>query len=289
MKRFLILAASLYLYISSATGQAMPANISFNNEASDTARLTGILVEAIEKDPHSRRAPQSFVAEMGRQFLGTPYKSGTLEGEDEMLRINLDGMDCTTFIENAMALALTAGEKRSSWRDYAFNLERLRYRGGKMTGYASRLHYISDWALDNSTKGLLREVTDFVGRSDRMVKSLDWITSHRSDYPALTDSATFAAMKNVESGYHGHRMIYIKSANVGGARLEEGDIVALVSKKEGLDVSHVGIITMIKGKAHLMHASSASGKVTVEAKPLADYLRRQRDVAGIRVFRLSSY
>lgn len=121
MKRFLIIAASLYLYISNAAGQATPANIEFSNEASDTTRLTAILVEAVAKDAHSRRAPQSYVAEMGRQFLDTPYKGGTLEGENEMLRINLDGMDCTTFIENVMALALTAGEGRSSWRDFAFN------------------------------------------------------------------------------------------------------------------------------------------------------------------------
>ena len=55
-----------------------------------------------------------------------------MEGDEELLRINLDGMDCTTFVENMMALALTAGENRTSWRDFTFNLERLRYRGGAM-------------------------------------------------------------------------------------------------------------------------------------------------------------
>ena len=91
MKRFLILAASLYLYISSATGQAMPANISFNNEASDTARLTGILVEAIEKDPHSRRAPQSFVAEMADSFSVRPIRVARSKGKTRCCASTLTG------------------------------------------------------------------------------------------------------------------------------------------------------------------------------------------------------
>lgn len=287
MKRLSTIFWSLLIYITSVSAQAIPSKIEFNNEKSDTTRLTQILIEADSQGGRARRA-QDYVLSMAEQFIGTPYKSGTLEGDEEHLRINLDGMDCTTFVETAMALALSAGEKRTSWRDFTFNLERLRYRGGTMRGYASRLHYISDWALDNSTLGILNEVTDRIGRTDRMVKSLDWITSHRGDYPALSDSATFAAMKHVESGFHGHRLLYIKSTMLGGASLTDGDIIALVTKKDGLDVSHMGIIKMIKGKPHLIHASSTAGKVVLEDKPLADYLRRQRDIAGIRVFRLAN-
>lgn len=285
MKRIYAIASTLSLYISMAFGQATPGKIVFANETNDTTRITELLIKATSTGS-PRTTPQAYLAMISEDFAGTPYKTGTLEGDEEMLRINLDGMDCTTFVENMIALALTAGEGRTSWRDFTFNLERLRYRGGTMNGYASRLHYISDWALDNSTLGLLKEVTDRVGVTNRMVKSLDWITSHRNDYPALSDEATFTAMKDVENGFHGHLMQYIKSSNVGGAQLTDGDIVALVSKKEGLDVSHIGIVKMIKGKAHLVHASSAAGKVVVEQKPLADYLRRRQDVAGIRVFRL---
>ncbi len=287
MKRLSIIIGSLLIYIASVSAQAIPSKIEFNDEKSDTTRLTKILIGADTQSNRTKGA-QSYVLQMAEQFIGTPYKEGTLEGDEERLRINLDGMDCTTFVETAMALALSAAEKRSSWRDFAFNLERLRYRGGTMKGYASRLHYISDWALDNSNLGLVTEVTDRIGRSDRMIKSLDWITSHRDDYPALKDSATYAAMKHVESGFHGHRLLYIKSTMTGGAQLADGDIIGFVTKKDGLDVSHMGIIKMMNGKPHLIHASSAAGKVVMEDKPLADYLRRRRDIAGIRVFRMSN-
>ena len=44
-------------------------------------------------------------AKVGLEFLGTPYKDRTLEGEPEMCKINFEGMDCVTFFENSLDLA----------------------------------------------------------------------------------------------------------------------------------------------------------------------------------------
>ena len=44
-------------------------------------------------------------------------------------------MDCTTFVENVAAMAITISEGRSSWHDMVYNLERLRYRQGHLDGY----------------------------------------------------------------------------------------------------------------------------------------------------------
>ena len=264
------------------------SGIVFNNESSDTTRLTSILIDATSGERRQGNS-QTYLLGMAEQFIGTPYVASTLEGEPEALRVNLDGMDCTTFVQTAMALAMTAAEGRSSWRDFIYNLESLRYRGGRMNGYGSRLHYTTDWALDNITRGNLIEVTDRVGRTNYMVKSIDWMTRNRDNYPAMQDSTLYAEIKHVEEGYHGHRMGYIKSSNVIGANLQDGDIVALVSRKPGLDISHIGIIKMRKGKPHLLHASSTGKQVRIEEKTLTDYLRPMREVAGIRVFRLAGY
>lgn len=289
--RFAATIAAIAACTLSTLGQnigGVTSGVLFNNESSDTTRLTKILIDATSG---SRRQgyPQEYLLGMAEQFIGTPYVAATLEGEPEALRVNLDGMDCTTFVQTAMALAMTAAEGRSSWRDFVYNLESLRYRGGRMDGFGSRLHYTTDWALDNITRGNMKEVTDRVGRTDHMVKSIDWMTRHRDDYPAMKDSTVYAEIKHVEEGYHGHRMGYIKSSNVGGATLQDGDIVALMSRKEGLDISHIGIVKMQKGKPHLLHASSTGKQVRIEEKPLTDYLRPQREVAGIRVFRLATY
>jgi len=39
-----------------------------------------------------------------RELLGTPYVAHTLEGDEEMLTINIHELDCLTFIESLYAL-----------------------------------------------------------------------------------------------------------------------------------------------------------------------------------------
>jgi hypothetical protein len=269
--------------------QASTPDVRFKNEASDTTRINSILIEAEQNVGNAR--PEARVAYIAKMFLGKPYVAGTLEGEPEQLTINLDELDCTTFVENVAAFAFTLGEGRTSWRDFVYNLKRIRYAGGEINGYGSRLHYISAWILDNSHRGNLKEATYDFDSPDYIVKTLDYISTHKDKYPALADSANLAELKNLEFGYRNHRYPYIKSARVGGkvvtSELRNGDIIAITTKTAGLDVQHMGIVSVdADGVPHLMHASSAAGKVVVESASLADYFRKNYTATGIRIIRL---
>ena len=88
-----------------------------------------------------------------------------------------------------------------------------------------------------------------------------------------------------------HRFPYLKRAwlNDKGvkAALRSGDFVSLVTKAEGLDVSHNGIIVIDeKGDPYLLDASMSGGKVMLESKPLYKYLERSKNNIGIRVYRM---
>ena len=62
----------------------------------------------------------------------------------------------------------------------------MRYRGGKRGGYASRLHYFSEWIADGERRGLVRDLgTELGGVEDG--RPLRFMTSHRDSYPALAD------------------------------------------------------------------------------------------------------
>ncbi len=236
-------------------------------------------------------SPQKRVAFIARQFIDTPYVGGTLDGQPEMLTVNLDQMDCTTMVETVMALAYTVGERRQSWHDFLFNLERIRYRNGEMTDYGSRLHYISDWVVDNVHRGNFTEATDQFQACNYAVKTIDFMSRNAEKYPQLADSVQLERIKNTEIGYRSHRFPYIKKERVGSkqvtAGLHEGDIIALTTKIAGLDVSHMGIIIMENGTPHLLHASSSAGKVIIDKRPLAEQLRRNINLTGIRVFRMT--
>lgn len=283
MKKFQLGFACLT--ICASANAVMPNEVVFNNEAADTTKITEILTKAV-----SITNPQERTYAIATMFADTPYVAHTLEGSEEKLRVNLSAMDCTTFVETVMALAYTAGEHRQSWHDYIYNLERMRYRGGEMNGYASRLHYVSDWIVDNVHRGNFIEATTAIPGHEWIIKTLDFMSSHPSSYPALSNPDELSRIKNYEIGYRNHRFPYIKAARVGKKEvrqaLKEGDIVALTTKTDGLDVSHMGIIHLEDGIPHLMHASSKKGKIIIDELPLTDYLTKNR-LTGIRIIRLT--
>lgn len=277
----LIAIASLNLYAAGNRNE-----VRFHDEANDTTRITAILLEA---EKISR--PGERISAIAHKFIDTPYVAQTLEDSVEVLTVNLDELDCTTFVETVMALAYTAGERRNSWRDYIYNLRRMRYRGGEVNGYPSRLHYISDWIVDNSHRGNFTEVTDRIPQARSVVKTLNFMSKHHNLYPALADSANLAGILAVEQGYRNHQYPFVRSISLTNKQvcqaLREGDIVALTTSNKNLDVSHLGIITFVDGKPHLLHASASLKKVAVTTVPLSEFLRKNPALTGIRVIRLN--
>ena len=68
--------------------------------------------------------------------------------------------------------------------------------------------------------------------------------------------------------------------------IEDGDIVALVTNIDGLDVSHIGFAFWQDGKLHLLHASSGEGKVIRDHTTLFSYQMGKSRQTGIRVIRI---
>lgn len=285
MKRLLF---TLIIFLSCGLANAQ-TEVHFHNEASDTLRLTKMLDEATAMKFSN---PEERVAFFGKQFIGTPYGAHTLEGPVEILTVNLDSLDCTTFVETAMALSSTIGEHRSSWRDFIYNLRRLRYRNGEVDGYPSRLHYIADWVVDNQHRGNFRDATREFPRYNETTRTIDFMSTNRDKYPALADDENYRRIRRIEEGYRQHRFPYIKTIDLHSKAIKgafhNGDVVALVSNLKNLDVTHMGIIVKESPDAepYLLHASSSDGKVEITQRPLDDFLKKNRQWLGVRVFRL---
>ncbi len=282
--RFFVL--SVYVLMSLGVW-ASAGDVRWHNEANDTVRITKILADAASK---SFANPSERTGYIARQFLGTPYVANTLEGKPEQLTINLDELDCTTLVDVVMAMSYTLGERRTAWQDFVYNLRRLRYRGGEVDGYASRLHYNCDWAVDNTHRGNITDITPRLPKCSYIVRSINYMTTHRDSYAALADSATHAAIAKTENGYRNHRFPYIKAQHIRAkeidAALRDGDIIAFVTKMKGMDVTHMGIVVKVNGETHALHASMTNGKVEITESSLADFVRRNSNWIGIRVYRL---
>lgn len=288
MKAFRIISVVLLLMGGLLSQAATTAQMRFHCSG-DTTTLDRLLLEGQQSGISQPEALVSFYA---HKLLGTPYVAHTLEGDNEMLTINIDQLDCTTFVETLYALARTTLQGRQSWRDYAANLESLRYRGGVMGDYSTRLHYISLWIIDNFSRGNLVEVTPDLPHATTMVKTINFMSTHADSYQSLKgDSAMVVKIKRMEDGLRNHQMPYLKKMwlNKDDVRqaLHAGDFVGLVTRIDGLDISHLGIIEKDEnGEIYLLDASMSGGKVMIESEPLGRWLKSGKNTLGIRVFRL---
>lgn len=225
---------------------------------------------------------------IGKTFIGTPYVAKTLEiGETESLVINLQGLDCTTFVENVLAFGLMLKNNKKDFDSYTHYLETIRYKDGELNGYASRLHYFSEWIANNEQKGLLKDITSEIGGLESS-KDINFMSTHRDLYPFLKDTDNYNKIKSSEEFLKRQSICILPQDQIEGQEhlIQSGDIIALTTSIKGLDITHTGIATKeADGRIHLLHASTGSMKVEVSQLPLADYLKGIKSNTGIMVAR----
>lgn len=237
------------------------------------------------------------VAAIGQTFVGTPYVPHTLEADGpEHLVIDFRELDCVTFVETALTLARFVHESdartlvevpSAAEARYDALLTGLRYRGGHLDGYPSRLHYFTDWIDDAQEKGLVENVTRSLGgvRDDEPV---DFMSTHVDAYRQLReDSSNVTAIRAAEARLSAEGRWYIPQDRVAeeASGIRDGDVIAATSTVEGLDVAHTGIALWKDGTLRLMHAPLVGDSVQISPEPLADRLKRISGQDGIIVAR----
>lgn len=227
-----------------------------------------------------------------KYLLDKPYVTSTLEASDkEALVVNLTELDCTTFMENCIALSGIIGFGRQSFNDYCALLTYIRYRDGKIDGYPSRLHYTSDWVYDNEEKGVLKNISGDIG-GKAITKNINFMSTHRQLYKNLKDNnENIAKIKRIEDSINSRKayiVIPISAISANSKDIQNGDIVAFATSTEGLDYSHVGIAYWENKQLHFIHASSRMKKVVIEQKTLLDYCKDSKNCTGISIFRINN-
>ena len=163
-----------------------------------------------------------------------------------------------------------------------------------MQGYVSRNHYFSQWIESNVGLGLVceRKATPAGNYFPfTAVQRIDvhYMSQHPDLYPMLKGkSDDIACIRRYEEEINGTSVRYIPSRLLGRDRktlryVQDGDILALVTSRDGLDISHVGIAEWgTDGKLHLLNASSIHKKVVLDDVPLYDYMMKYDHRLGIR-------
>lgn len=195
------------------------------------------------------------IVKISQHFLGIPYKKNSLIGsfiQQEQLVIDFEGVDCMTFIEYVEAMRMS-----DSYSSFVENLRYVRYFDG-IVDFKKRRHFFTDW---NELK-TVKNVTEALNEQFlTVVKELNFV-------------------EGIEPK---HRVInYIPAEAIGKitSKLKTGDYCGFYTSKEGLDVTHVGIIILDGDTLKLRHASSKKGYVVDE-----DFLQYSKQKEGIIIFR----
>ncbi|MDE2489482.1 MAG: DUF1460 domain-containing protein [Elusimicrobia bacterium] len=276
-------AIAALLALAPALPAAAAAPVRFRGM--DARRLDAALASIDAANPSLRGRIEAVSAAL----LGTPYVLGPLgEGPggrfDRDPLMSFDALDCTTFVEETMALSLSPDLASAKAL-----LQRIRYKDGRIA-YASRNHFTSaDWVPNNAAAGFLRDVTREIAGADVEVASKT--ISKRAWYA----KKTLADLQGLDSLTPAQRDERLKELRALGAampdetvslpylpiallpryasRIPSGTIANLVRADQPdkpVLVSHQLLIVDVGG---VPYAREAAWKQEVKDVPLLDYFK----------------
>ena len=218
------------------------------------------------------------IAGLAEAFLGSPYLAFSLEGSgSEQLRLDLTQFDCMLFVEQLLAMATA-----DSFDEFAHQTRRLRYRNGHVD-YCTRQHYFHDWVLSAQHQGLLETDTSWPGQVTRALP-LNFMSSHRDQYPALQSPRLFDCIHKRERGrWIEQQYLPLASLDAALPSLRSGDLFAVATSMRGLDVSHTGVLVRDGSRLDAIHA--APGRGVIRSRSFARYLRSLPDAIGAVIVR----
>lgn len=247
------------------------------------------------KNAASQPSGTNLIIYIAEQLKGIPYVAHTLEpNNNERLIINLRQLDCTTFVEQVSALYLCVKEHKTTFADYCKMLQKLRYEGGAEPHYTKRLHYYSSWIEDKKSMDICKEIQSPNPPFTKVQRlSLNWMTTHVNDYRMLKNNPSWVPqIRKMEQKMEGRQYRYIPKEQIKNTRLlrntiKDGDIIAIITNKKGLDTQHLGFALWHKDGLHLLNASSIHKKVIDEPMTLRTYLYKHPSMPGVRIIRLT--
>lgn len=236
--------------------------------AEDTVKVNEILRKTAE---HGGSLGERCVF-VAKELTGTPWAPPSDNDEKGTIVINLHGLDRLEFVNTVMALAHASMQKLPRVKEYERFYEQLSRRKGQDDGFASQLFYGSEWIVDNVYRGNLKEMTEYLTGGGFKTKTLDYMTRHKDEFPALSDPAVYDKVRMNEMGYRSHRIPHLKKQSAGNKPLHElmldGDIILMLAPDIDKDIYDIGIIEMKDGEPYLIHISHDNGLVITDPYPL---------------------
>jgi hypothetical protein len=268
----------------------LPMGTVFKGEAKFRA-----MVQQAEKENWRQLPLGARTIRAARAMVGTRYVNYSLEVDDriESPVVNLSGLDCWTYYENALAFARMLRYKPGPYtpQDMLHMVEIERYRGGVCTGgYLSRMHQLEEVFWDNERRGFAKNITPRLPGAVRLRRDIHEMTVQWKSYRYLRNNPSLLPeMGRIEARVSNLPVWHIPKRNVRAVEgyLQDGDVCAITCNDSSSYTSHVGMIVKLQGRAYFTHATSDrdKGRMTIIDRPITDYLNQGSKHAGIVILR----
>tara|TARA_B100000073_G_C23616757_1_gene526788 strand:+ start:133 stop:927 length:795 start_codon:yes stop_codon:yes gene_type:complete len=190
-------------------------------------------------------------------LIGKPYVGNVLIGSkdiEETFIIDLNRLDCFTYVEYVHSLA-----NSKNFRIFKTKVREYRYDMGRIN-FINRNHFFTDWT-DNGdielVEGYNKEVAKILnkkGEHDRYLEGIPLKKKIIKYFSIDKGSEVVLGLKDKQNHY----------------------IVAILSNKIGLDVSHVGFLLWDnEGNAIFRHASSKKKYMKVIDEDFFEYIKNK--------------
>ncbi|WP_367874865.1 N-acetylmuramoyl-L-alanine amidase-like domain-containing protein [Luteolibacter sp. Populi] len=297
--RFALPLVALALAVLPAAAQhtvtpPCPLRLPLSTVFKGDAKFRALVIQA-EKENWRQLPLGARTIRAARAMVGTPYVNYSLEVDNRVENpvVNLNGMDCWTYYENALGFARMLRYKPAPYapQDLLHMVELERYRDGRCTGgYLSRMHHLEEVFANNERRGLATNITPRIPGAQRLSRQIREMTVQWKAYRYLRNNpGLLPQMGRIEAQVSRLPVFHIPKSRVRGIEgyLQDGDICAITCNDNGSYTSHVGLITKINGRAVFTHATSDrdKGRMTIIDRPITDYLYQGSKHAGIVVVR----
>jgi hypothetical protein len=220
--------------------------------------LDHAIIEKMLRSVRHLRTTGERLKALSSQLLGYPYITHPLTGSadsPEVFTVSLEGFDCVTYIETALALAMAA-----SVSEFVEIIRHLRYKNGRIE-WRRRNHYMTGWIKNNARRGFVRNIT-------------------RGKY-TIGKTRTLGLLKDLPSKTVTFKCFPKKNFSRIANHLADGDLIFFVSTRRKLDVFHAGLLFREGEQIILRHASRSQGGVAEQ--PLEEFLQKNRMAGFILV------
>lgn len=214
--------------------------------------------------------------------------------EEKQMEVSFSRLDCTTVMENTLALALCYRSGRTDYSDFLDFYRRMHYKGG-VVSYATRNHYFT-WLMQSAIdEGFVERIGPdkpsfpFTGLMDL---EPNFMSRNRDVYLPLARKENLAAIRRrelerVRYTYIPRDLLNMPQSSALGV-IRDGDILAITvcqnSWAQGLETKHIFLAKWIGGRLHAYHYDfQPDGRIPVN---VYDYLRGKLTMYGVAVYRL---